>query len=65
MNENMTIRTRKFLDRIFELHISGLSSEKIAVRILTFDMETIEFYLEAMVDFIIKYESQYPVSKKE
>jgi len=64
MNDNGTITTRKFLDRIFEMYNSGLSSEEIAIRILTFDMETVEFYLEAMVEIIIKYGSQYPVSKK-
>ena len=54
-SNTMTIGAQKYLDRILEMHNSGHTSGKIAYRILTLDMETVEFCLEAMVEIIIKY----------
>ena len=64
MNDRITKSAQKYLDRIMEMHNSGLSSEEIACRILTLDTETVEFCLEAMVEIIIKFVSQYPESKQ-
>ena len=60
MNDSITKSAQKYLDRVMEMHNSGLSSEEIACRIITLDTETVEFCLEAMVEIIIKFVSQCP-----
>jgi hypothetical protein len=65
MNNVHTNATQALLQRILELHSSGLTPQEITTRILTSEPETAGFRAEMLIEIIIALAERYGEDKKE
>ena len=65
MNNAHTNGTQTLLQRILELHSSGLTPQEITTKILTSEPETAKFRAEMLIEIIVTLANRHGEEKKE